>query len=109
MDTRVKPAYDTEFRFVATPIRKRVYIVFRALQNPRHHAVADEFPDRTGSPRHSLAGYPICLPWSQAFDCVRCVACNMRIFAARKSPALSAGITISAMECRARHAGRHYR
>src|SRR6266853_963170 len=87
---------------------KEASVVFCALQNTRHHAVADEFPDRGRSLRRDPAGYAICILWPQASDCLDRGACNMRVFAARKLAALSPGTAVSAMGCRARRA-RWYR
>src|SRR5258708_5468750 len=108
MDTRVEPAYDTEYEVRRNVYLKEICIVFCALQNARHYSVADESPDRRGSVRRDSAGYPICIPWPQAPDCFDRASGNMRVFAARKLAALSAGVAISAMGCRARRA-RWYR
>src|SRR5258706_5445155 len=99
MDTPVKPAYDTHVRFSATSIRKRIRIVLRALQNARHHADADEFPDRARSVRRDPAGHAICIPWPQVPDCLHRASCDMRVFAARKMAALSPGTATSAIGC----------
>src|SRR5260370_41581760 len=83
-------------------------VVFCALQNARHHAVADEFPDRGRSVRRDFAGYAICILWPQAAGCLHRAACHMRVFAARNLAALSPVTAVSAMGCRARRA-RWYR
>src|SRR5258706_16043987 len=108
MDTRVEPAYDTEYEVRRNVYLKEICIVFCALQNTRYHAVADESPDRRRSLRRDSAGYAICVPWPQAPDCLDRAYCNMRVFAARKMAALSAGVAISAVGCGARRA-RWYR
>src|ERR1700681_1218290 len=108
MDTRVEPAYDTEYEARRNVYLKEICIVFCPLQNPRHHAVADEFPDWLRFIRRDPAGHAICFPWPQAPDCLDRASCNMRVFAARKMAALSPGVAISAMGCRARRA-RWYR
>src|SRR6266581_8065009 len=96
-------------RFAATSIRKRLYLVLRALQNARADAVADQFLDRRRCARRGSPGHAICLPWPQARGGFRPIARNLRIFAARKAIALSAGVPISPMGCRARRAGWHHR
>src|ERR1700688_4176412 len=104
MDTQVEPAYDTEYEVRRNVYLKEICIVFCALQNARHHAVAHEFPDWRRFIRRDSAGHAICIAWPQAPDCFRRAFCNMRILAARKMGALSAGVAISAMGCRARRA-----
>src|SRR2546429_9802227 len=78
---------------------------FHALQNAWPDAVADQFPDRRGSLRRDSLGHAMCFPWPQAHGGFRRIARNMRIFAARKAVALSAGVPISPMGCRAGSAG----
>ena len=58
--------------------------------------------------RHS-AGHAICVARPQAGDRGGAAARDLRVFAARKSLALSAGAALSAVGCRARRAGRHHR
>src|ERR1700682_125736 len=67
MDTRVKPAYDTEYEVRRiTSIRKRLHIVFSAFQNAGHHAVGGESADRRRSGRCGPAGHAICIAGAQA-------------------------------------------
>src|SRR5712671_3783854 len=109
MDTRVKPAYDTELEIRRNFHPKGLYLVFRALQNARADAVAGQFLDRPRRARSDSAGHAICFPGPQAHGGCRAVARNMRIFAAWKLGALSPRVAISAVGCRARRAGRHGR
>src|SRR2546421_7419885 len=95
------PRMTLNLRFAATFIRKRLYFVFHALQNAWPDAVADQFFDRRGSPRRDSLGHAMGFPWPQARGGFRRIARNMRIFAARKAVALSAGVPISPMGCRA--------
>src|SRR5260370_2380518 len=88
---------------------QEVSLVFCALQDDRHHAVADESPDRRRVARRDLAGHAICVAWPQAHDCFGNATRDLRIYAACKPAALSAGIAISAMGCRARRARWHCR
>src|SRR6202051_1820807 len=84
-------------------------LVFCALQNARHRAVADEFPDRRRPARRCSAAHAICLAWPEAAGYFRCLARDLRVFAARKLAALSPGVAVSGVGCRRRRARRHYR
>ena len=84
-------------------------LVFSALQNPRHIAVADQFPDRHRSRWRGPAGHAIGVARTQAPDRFRDIVRDLRIFAARIPRALSAGAAVSAMGCRGRRAGRNRR
>src|ERR1700737_1527133 len=98
------PRMTLNIRLIATFIRKRPRIVFCALQNPRHHAAADELPDRRRSCRHHLAGHAMGIAWPQAHDRLGRAARDMRVFAAWKSPALPAGTAFPALGRGARRA-----
>src|SRR5438105_1643002 len=101
MDTRVKPAYDAAREVEESDI------VFRSLQNRRRHAAADEFADRSRPHRSALALHPICAARPQAADREHCFAGDLRILAAWKPAALSAGGALCAVGRYARRARRH--
>src|SRR5258706_5017217 len=84
-------------------------LVFRALQNAWPDAVANQFPDRPGSLRRDSAGHAMGFAWPQADAGFRRIARNMRIFAAWKAVALSAGVAISSVGCGAGRTRWHHR
>src|SRR6188768_2508514 len=81
MDTRVKPAYDglCDWRGALRPGGS---FVFSAFQDARHHAVADQFPDRNRPGRCGSAGDTLGVARTQAADRLRHLARDMRVLAA---------------------------
>src|SRR5258705_7148507 len=84
-------------------------LVFRALQNAWPDAVANQFPDRPGCLRRDSLGHAMGFPWPQADAGFLRIARNMRIFAAWKAVALSAGVAISSVGCGAGRTRWHHR
>ena len=84
-------------------------LVFRALQNARHHAVADQFPDRR-RPRSARSCWRRdCRARPQAPGRLGRAARDLRIFAARKSGCSIRWKRGFRPGMRARRAGRHRR
>ena len=99
----VKPAYDGATEYFEG-IRD---VVLCALQDARHHAVADEFPDRARHRRAGAAIYPVCIAWPQAGFCEHRAIGILRILAAGNWLLYPLEAAISAMGRIKGRAGRH--
>src|SRR5437868_13474507 len=110
MDTWVCSAYDTECKALCEArIREMLSIVLCSFQNARLPAAADEPPDRRRFRRRHPAADALCIARPQAGDNLGAAAGDLRIVAARKLFALSAGIALSAVGGRKRRgAGWHH-
>src|SRR5438132_970499 len=84
-------------------------LVFCDFQNARHHAAADEFHDRPRTDWRDAAGDAMEASRPQAYDRFIGAACDLRLVAARKAPALSARDAIPGLGCLERRTRRHHR
>src|SRR4051794_22750685 len=84
-------------------------LVFCAFQDDRLPADTDEFPDRHRLLRRDSAADTVCVARPQTRDSGGVAVGDLRVVAARKYAALSAGIALSVVGSRARRAGWHHR
>src|SRR5579871_579633 len=84
-------------------------LVFRIVQDARHHVVADELPGRPAGARRNLECDPAGAVRTQAPDRRDRAAARLRIFAARKSTDVHAGESLSGLGSVGWYTGWHYR
>src|ERR1700719_3299314 len=102
-------AFELMQRMTLYQILRGGWLVFRAVENARRHGLADESSHWARPGWRAAAGDAVCCGRPQDHDRVDRAARRLCIFAARKSPTVSAGEPVSALGCDARRAGRHCR
>src|SRR5262245_15153330 len=75
------------------------FLVLCTFQDARRAGAADEFPDRPRSARRIIVRDAMGAAWAQTCGHIDRTARNLRIFAARQPPPVSAGEPLSAVEC----------